>query len=80
MDQNAFATLADVILPGPSVLFGSACCPDKDLVALVTRHGSQDKLSLWKIQGSQVWEVDVLGRDGQTHDTVTNLCWSPDGL
>lgn len=78
MESNAFAALATLHLPSPSRILPSACCPDKDLVALISRLGGQDRLGLWKIQGSKTWEVDVSADDGSsTH--IVGLSWSPDG-
>ncbi|KAJ3754331.1 anaphase-promoting complex, cyclosome, subunit 4-domain-containing protein [Lentinula raphanica] len=59
MDSNDFASLAAVTLQAPSRLLVSACCPDKDLLVLVTRLGTHDRMSLWKIQGVKTWEIDV---------------------
>ncbi|KAF5390354.1 hypothetical protein D9757_002903 [Collybiopsis confluens] len=74
MESSDFAMLAAVKLPAPSRLSPSACCPDKDLFVLVTRLGSYDRLSLWKLQGSKIWEVDV-----EESNRVVDIAWSPDG-
>ena len=78
MESNAFASLATLRLPAPCRLLSSACCPDKDLIVLISRLGGHDKLSLWKLQGSKKWEVDV-GEDGDALATVAALVWSPSG-
>ncbi|KIJ68430.1 hypothetical protein HYDPIDRAFT_106626 [Hydnomerulius pinastri MD-312] len=77
METNAFATLATLQLPSPCRLLSSACCPDKDLVVLISRLGGHDKMSLWKMQGSRKWEIDIGSDDAST--TVTGLAWSPSG-
>ncbi|KAG6381189.1 anaphase-promoting complex, cyclosome, subunit 4-domain-containing protein [Boletus reticuloceps] len=77
-ESNAFASLATLRLPSPCRLLSSACCPDKDLIVLISRLGGRDKLSLWKLQGSKKWEVDV-GEDNDASATVADLVWSPSG-
>lgn len=78
MDMNAYASIAVLQLPTQSRLLKSACCPDKDLVVLLSRLGGKDKLSLWKMQGSKKWEIDVSVSETDTEDIV-GLAWSPDG-
>ncbi|KAF4572895.1 hypothetical protein EYR36_007405 [Pleurotus pulmonarius] len=75
METNAFSSLAVLNLQSSYSLFESACCPDKDLVVLVSRHGRKDRLSLWKIQGPKIWEVQV----GLNTQEIVNVAWSPDG-
>ncbi|KAJ7487618.1 anaphase-promoting complex, cyclosome, subunit 4-domain-containing protein [Mycena galericulata] len=77
MEQN-FASLAAVHLPSACRLLASACCPDKDLLVLVSRLGGRDRMSLWKMQGSKTWEVDV-GTDDKSSEQIVGLAWSPDG-
>lgn len=78
-DTDAFATLSSLRFPLPCRLVYTACCPDKDLVALVSRLGGKDRLSLWKLQGSKKWEVDVAPPDALS-DAIVDLVWSPNGL
>lgn len=78
MEQN-FASLAAVHLPSVCRLLASACCPDKDLLVLVSRLGGRDRMSLWKMQGSKTWEVDV-GTDDKSSEQIVGLAWSPDGI
>lgn len=78
MESKAFASLATLRFPSPCRLLSSACCPDKDLIVLVSRLGGHDKLSLWKLQGSKKWEVDV-GEDDDASPRVAALVWSPSG-
>ncbi|KAJ3970282.1 anaphase-promoting complex, cyclosome, subunit 4-domain-containing protein [Lentinula raphanica] len=75
MDSNDFASLAAVTLQAPSRLLVSACCPDKDLLVLVTRLGTHDRMSLWKIQGVKTWEIDV----SVDSERIVGIAWSPDG-
>ncbi|KAJ7783806.1 anaphase-promoting complex, cyclosome, subunit 4-domain-containing protein [Mycena maculata] len=78
MEQN-FASLAAVHLPSVcKPLLPSSCCPDKDLLVLVSRLGGRDRMSLWKMQGSKTWEVDV-GIDEKSSEQIVGLAWSPDG-
>lgn len=77
MDCNSFASLATFKLPSPCRLLTSACCPDKDLVVLLTRLGGRDRISLWKMQGSRKWEVDITSNDVSA--TVAGLAWNPSG-
>lgn len=75
---NDFVPLATLQLPAASRLLPSACCPDKDLVVVISRLGGKDRMSLWKMQGSKKWEVDV--DTGAAYDEeVVDLAWSPDG-
>lgn len=77
MDCDSFASLATFKLPSPCRLVVSACCPDKDLVVLIARLGGRDRISLWKVQGSRKWEVDIATDDVPA--TVAGLAWHPDG-
>ncbi|KAL5495217.1 hypothetical protein ACEPAI_680 [Sanghuangporus weigelae] len=76
MDGTTISSLATVRLQAKSRLFLTACCPDKDLVVLISRVGSGDKMSLWKMQGAKKWEVDL---SKGNPDEVTAVNWSPDG-
>jgi anaphase-promoting complex subunit 4 len=78
MEQN-FGSLAAVHLPSVCKLLPSACCPDKDLLVLVSRLGGRDRMSLWKMQGTKTWEVDV-GTDEKSSEQIVGLAWSPDGI
>ena len=77
-NAGAISSLATVRLQAKSRLFLTACCPDKDLVVLISRAGSSDKMSLWKMQGSKKWEVELSSEDGEPGE-VTAVNWSPDG-
>ncbi|KAK7058948.1 hypothetical protein VNI00_001572 [Paramarasmius palmivorus] len=75
MDTNAFSSLTAVQLPSSSRLLASACCPDKDLLLLLTRLAGHDRMSLWKVSGVKTWEVDF----GSKSEEVVGFDWSPDG-
>ncbi|ESK88893.1 anaphase-promoting complex component cut20 apc4 [Moniliophthora roreri MCA 2997] len=75
MDANAFSSLTAVQLPSSCRLLSSACCPDKDLLLLLTRLAGHDRMSLWKVSGSKTWEVDF----GSKSEEVVGFDWSPDG-
>lgn len=81
-DSTVISSLANVRLQVKSRLLKNACCPDKDLVVLVSRTGDEEKLSLWKLQGSKKWEIDMdYGElNGETiNGEINALNWSPDG-
>ncbi|KAF8641031.1 hypothetical protein AX17_000676 [Amanita inopinata Kibby_2008] len=78
MQTNAFSSLAILQLPTSTRLLQSSCCPDKDLLILVSRLGGQDRVSLWNsTQGTKTWEVDI--GDENNGATVVDVAWSPDG-
>ncbi|KAJ6610891.1 anaphase-promoting complex, cyclosome, subunit 4-domain-containing protein [Mycena sp. CBHHK59/15] len=76
--EQKFSSLAVVHLTSACRLLAAACCPDKDLLVLVSRLGGRDRMSLWKMQGSKTWEVDV-GTDDKSSEQIVGLAWSPDG-
>ncbi|KAJ7786332.1 anaphase-promoting complex, cyclosome, subunit 4-domain-containing protein [Mycena metata] len=69
--EQKFTSLAAVHLPSVCRLLPSACF-------LVSRLGGRDRMSLWKMQGSKTWEVDV-GTDDKSSEQIVGLAWSPDG-
>lgn len=79
MSTTAFNTLATFQLPTPCRILPTSCCLDKDLVLLISRLGSLDRISLWNTtQGTKIWEVEVGEDANDTH--VVDLAWSPDGM
>ncbi|PPQ64261.1 hypothetical protein CVT24_008399, partial [Panaeolus cyanescens] len=75
---EGFASLARVRLPAPGRLLLNSCCPDKDLIVLLSRLGGTDRLSLWNSQQcSRIWETDV-GNEA-SGSRVVAIAWSPDG-
>lgn len=76
--NRPFVSLAKLSLPVSSRLLPSACCPDKDLVVIISPQNGKDHVSLWKMQGSKKWEVDVHSVSVR-NETIVDLAWSPDG-
>ncbi|KAI9460950.1 anaphase-promoting complex, cyclosome, subunit 4-domain-containing protein [Lactarius psammicola] len=76
--NRPFVSLAKLSLPVSSRLLPSACCPDKDLVVIVSPQNGKDHVSLWKMQGSKKWQVDVHSVSAR-NETIVDLEWSPDG-
>lgn len=47
------------------------------MVTVCSQNG-KDRVTLWKMQGSKKWEVEV--HSGSSRDeAVVDLTWSPDG-
>ncbi|KAG6851048.1 hypothetical protein H0H93_002940 [Arthromyces matolae] len=69
------------VLQAPSTrLLPSACCPDKDLIVLISRLGGRDRLGLWNYSHSaKIWEVDTGAGDENTMTEIVGIAWSPDG-
>ncbi|KAG6879286.1 hypothetical protein C0992_003890 [Termitomyces sp. T32_za158] len=77
---NSFSALGVLQTPPSTRLLASACCPDKDLIVLISRLGGRDRLGLWNYShGSKVWEVDVGVGDESTVVDIVDIAWSPDG-
>jgi hypothetical protein len=79
VNNKPFVSLAKLQLPASSRLLPSACCPDKDLVVTISPQNGKDHVSLWKMQGSKKWEVDVRS-DSVRNESIVDLAWSPDGV
>ena len=52
-------------------------------MVLVTNVAGKDRLSLWKMQGIKIWEVEVYPdemhtRTGSTQSRIVDIAWSPD--
>jgi len=77
--NKPFVSLAKLQLPVSSRLLPSACCPDKDLVVTISPQNGKDHVTLWKMQGSKKWEVDVRS-DSVRNEAIVDLAWSPDGV
>jgi anaphase-promoting complex subunit 4 len=77
--NRPFVSLAKLSLPVSSRLLPSACCPDKDLVVIISPQNGKDHVSLWKMQGSKKWQVDV-HTVSVRNETIVDLAWSPDGV
>lgn len=74
-----FSSLSVLHLSSPSHILPSSCSPDKDLLLVISRLGTKDTISLWKMQGGKKWEVDVSAGTA-AHEEVTGIAWSPDGM
>ncbi|KZT30397.1 hypothetical protein NEOLEDRAFT_1185228 [Neolentinus lepideus HHB14362 ss-1] len=77
-DSGTIAPLATLRLLAASRVLRSSCCPDKDLAVFISRHGTRDRISLWKLQGSKKWEIDMDVESAS--DEVVDLAWGPDGM
>ncbi|KZV77722.1 hypothetical protein PENSPDRAFT_12612 [Peniophora sp. CONT] len=76
-DSVGVASLAAIHVPPSSRLLSNSCCPDKDLVVVFSTLGGKDRMSLWKLQGSKKWDVDIdLGLT--VDEMVVDMTWSPD--
>jgi anaphase-promoting complex subunit 4 len=75
--QSSIDLLASFQLPSAARLLPTALCPDKDLLLLVTSLNNKDRLSLWNLQGSKKWEVEV-DASGPNPEEIVALTWSPD--
>lgn len=76
--MGSFALLGEFAVPPKTILVQGACNPEKDLVLLIHHSDARDTLSLWKLQGSKRWEVDVVGNFG-TSSSLRHVSWSPNG-
>jgi hypothetical protein len=74
-----FESFSTINLAHPSRLFRLACCPDKDLFIVISRFGNQDRVALWKMQGSKKWEVEVTKHLPSDEEYVASLAWHPSG-
>lgn len=79
---ESFARLTDFALPSSSKLFPLSWCPTMDLFVIAIPLGNRHRLTLWKMGGSKVWDVEVArlenGIDGETQ-SINGVAWSPDG-
>ena len=75
--QNSIDLLASFRLPSAARLLPTALCPDKDLLLLIMNLNDKDRLSLWNLQGSKKWEVEV-DASGPGPEEIVALTWSPD--
>lgn len=76
---NSFAHLADVSSHPGSALFSSSWCPTMDLFVLATPLSNRHRLTLWKMGGSKLWDVEV-GRGDAEQERIVDVDWSPSGL
>ena len=77
MQANPFLSLAVVPLPPNARILPSSWCPDKDLLVVITRPRTKDRISLYKMQGTKVWEVEF-DADSPDELQIVDVAWSPD--
>jgi len=75
---TSFSQLGQFYVAPGSRLLPGACNSEKDLVILVQRGESRDTISLWRLQGTKRWEIDVIANHDAT-GRVRGVTWSPDG-
>jgi anaphase-promoting complex subunit 4 len=77
---EAFSSMANVAFASQSRITHSSWCPDKDLLVVIVCVAGKDRLSLWKMQGSKIWEVDIQAEpsEASTESTIVDIAWSPD--
>lgn len=78
-EARAFTVASTNSLQQPHILHPHACNPAMDLAVLLcepsdekAKAGMSTLVSLWRLSGAKVWEVQVNGR-------VLGLTWSADG-
>ena len=77
---TTIAPVATIQLPAASRLLPTSWCPDKDLLVVTTHVSHQEKMTLYKMQGSKKWEVTIQPQLlGKTEAEVVAVAWSPDG-
>lgn len=81
-DAQDFSSIANISLASSARILRSSWCPDKDLLVLIVRISSKDRLSLWKMQGSKIWEVDIdmdaVEGSSSAETSIVDVAWSPD--
>lgn len=78
LKTDSFAHLADVSSHPGSRLFSSSWCPTMDLFALATPLSNRQRLTLWKMGGHKLWDVEV-GRGEAPSESIEDVVWSPSG-
>lgn len=77
---TTIAPVATIQLPSTSRVLHSSWCPDKDLLVVISRVAHQEKMTLYKMQGSKKWEVVIQPTNvGKVQTEVVGVAWSPDG-
>ncbi|TBU35229.1 anaphase-promoting complex, cyclosome, subunit 4-domain-containing protein [Dichomitus squalens] len=76
---TTIAPVATIQLPAASRVLRTSWCPDKDLLVVTTHVSHQEKMTLYKMQGSKKWEVTIQPQLlGKTEAEVVGVAWSPD--
>jgi anaphase-promoting complex subunit 4 len=73
-----FTLAGSLHLTTPSRLPENACCPNKDLVLLITGDDSREKLIMLNMEGSKKWETEA-SEVNADHHRIMGVAWSPDG-
>lgn len=77
---TAIVPVATIQLPTASRILHASWCPDKDLLVVISRMAHQEKMTLYKMQGSKKWEVTIQPSNvGKVQTEVVGVAWSPDG-
>ena len=78
LEGISFSQLGQFYVAPSSRIPPGACNSEKDLVILVQRGESRDTISLWRLQGTKRWEIDVIANHNSA-GRVRSVAWSPDG-
>ena len=78
MKEGRIESLTTIHTTDKLYLLESSWCPDKDLLVFLSKHGATSRMTLYKMQGAKIWEVDVGPVDNAEH-RVTAITWGPDG-
>jgi anaphase-promoting complex subunit 4 len=77
-EPGPFDVFSTTYIRTPARLLRSSCCPDKDLVVLITRPANKDRLTLYKLQGTKQWDADV-DKSLPDDETIVDIYWDPTG-
>ena len=78
--DTTIASVATIQFPAATHILRTSWCPDKDLLVVTTHVSHQEKMTLYKMQGSKKWEVTIQPQlFGKTEAEVVAVAWSPDG-
>ncbi|KAI1797865.1 anaphase-promoting complex, cyclosome, subunit 4-domain-containing protein [Ganoderma leucocontextum] len=76
---TSIAPVANTQLPTTSRVLPTSWCPDKDLLVVTSHVSHQEKMTLYKMQGSKKWEVTIQPQLlGKMEAEVVGVAWSPD--
>ena len=78
LDLESFARLAELNLPQGSKIFSASWCPVMDLFLVAVPLSNRERLTLWRMSGNKVWDVEV-GRGDAPREAILNVAWSPNG-
>lgn len=75
---KSYAHLSDISPHPGSLLFPSSWCPSMDLFVLAAPLSNRHRLTLWKMGGTKLWDVEV-GRGEAQSERIVDVAWSPSG-